>query len=69
MKRYCEKEKIIYIYKYKESCIDNEEAATWLFTIANAMKLKDSCSLEGKLWQNLRQYIKNQRCHFAEKVM
>ena len=30
------------------------------------MKLKDSCSLKGKLWQT-RQCIKKQRCHFANK--
>ena len=31
-----------------------------------AMKLKDACSLEGKLWQP-RQNIKKQRCYFANK--
>ena len=31
-----------------------------------AMKRKDVCSLEGKLWQ-IWQYIKKQRHHFADK--
>ena len=31
-----------------------------------AMKLKDACSLEGKLWQ-VRQHIKKQRHYFANK--
>ena len=31
-----------------------------------AMKLKDTCSLEEKLWQP-RQHIKNQRHYFANK--
>ena len=30
------------------------------------MKLKNACSLEGKVWQP-KQYIKKQRCHFAPK--
>ena len=30
-----------------------------------AMKLKDACSLEGKLWET--QHIKKQRYHFADK--
>ena len=34
--------------------------------VTPAMKLKDTCSLEGKLWQP-RQCIKKQRHHFANK--
>ena len=34
--------------------------------VTAAMKLKDACSLGGKLWQT-RQYIKNQKHHFANK--
>ena len=34
--------------------------------VTAAMKLKDTCSLEGKLWQ-IRQCIKKQRHHFASK--
>ena len=30
------------------------------------MKLKDACSLEGKLWQNLESVL-TQRHHFADK--
>ena len=36
----------------------------WMATAA--MKLKDTCSLEGKLWQ-LRQRIKKQKHYFANK--
>ena len=35
-----------------------------LWTVTAAMKLKDTCSLEEKLWQT-RQHIKKQRHHFA----
>ena len=51
-----------------------------LLTVTVAMKWKDTCSLEGKLWQTFvgkvmpllfndkpRQCIKKQRCHFADK--
>ena len=38
---------------------------SWQMVIA-AMKLKDTCSLEGKLWQ-IWQYIIKQRHHFADK--
>ena len=34
--------------------------------VTAAMKLKDACSLEEKLWQ-LRQHIKKQRHYFANK--
>ena len=34
--------------------------------VTTAMKLKDACSLEEKLWQN-RQHIKRQRHYFASK--
>ena len=34
--------------------------------VTAAMKLKDACSLEGKLWQP-RQHIKKQRHHFVDK--
>ena len=37
-----------------------------LWTGTAAMKLKDACSLEEKLWQN-RQLVKKQRHHFASK--
>ena len=32
-----------------------------------AMKLKDACSLEGKLYDQPRQHIKKQRHYFATK--
>ena len=35
--------------------------------VTAAMKLKDACSLEEKLWQP-RQHIKNQRYYFANKI-
>ena len=35
--------------------------------VTAAMKLKDGCSLEGKLWQP-RQRIRKQRYHFSDKV-
>ena len=41
-------------------------ASKSLQSIAAAMKLKDACSLEEKLWQN-RQHIKRQRHYFASK--
>ena len=34
--------------------------------VTAAMKLKDTCFLEEKLWQPI-QSIKNQRYHFADK--
>ena len=37
-----------------------------LWTVTAAMKLKDTCSLEEKLWKS-RQLIKNQRHYFADK--
>ena len=37
-----------------------------LWTVTAAMKLKDACSLEGKLWSN-RQHIQKQRHYFANK--
>ena len=37
-----------------------------LLMVTAAMKLKDACSLEEKLWQN-RQLVKKQRHHFASK--
>ena len=48
----------------------NSERLFWapksLQMVTASMKLKDSCSLKGKLWQT-RQCIKKQRCHFANK--
>ena len=44
------------------------EAPESLQMVTAAMKLKDVCSLEGKLWQT-RQSIKKQRHHFAEKCL
>ena len=35
-------------------------------TVTEAMKLKDTCSLGGKLYQ-LRQHVKKQRRYFANK--
>ena len=35
--------------------------------VTAAMKLKDACSLEEKLWQKARQCIKKQRHYFANK--
>ena len=35
--------------------------------VTAAIKLKDACSLEGKLWQKARQHIKKQRHYFADK--
>ena len=35
--------------------------------VTAAMKLKDDCSLEEKLWQIHRQHIKKQRHYFADK--
>ena len=37
----------------------------WMMTAA--MKLKDACSLEEKLWQNLDSILKKQRYHFVDK--
>ena len=39
-----------------------------LWTVTAAMKLKDTCSLEGKLCQ-ARQHFKNQRQQFADKSL
>ena len=36
------------------------------WTVTEAMKLKEACSLEGKLWKP-SQHIKQQRHHFADK--
>ena len=36
--------------------------------VTAAMKLKDSCSLEDKLWQTYRQHIKKQRYYLPTKV-
>ena len=49
----------------KES--DTTEQLNWksLQTVTAAMKLKDACFLEGKLWP--RQSINKQRHHFADK--
>ena len=49
----------------------NSETLFWgvpkaLQMVTAAMKLKDACSLEEKLWQ-LRQHIKKQRHYFANK--
>ena len=41
----------------------NSRAPKSLQMVITAMKLKDACSLEGKP----RQYIKKQRCYFANK--
>ena len=41
-------------------------APTSLQRVTSAMKLKDACSLEEKLWQP-RQHIKKQRHYFADK--
>jgi len=38
-----------------------------LWRVIAAMKLKDACSWERKLWQKPRQHIKKQRHHFANK--
>ena len=35
--------------------------------VTAAVKLKDACSLEGKLWQTSTAYEKNKRYHFANK--
>ena len=42
--------------------------AMWLQTVTAAMKLKDACSLERKLYKP-RQHIKKQRNHLASKVI
>ena len=59
--------------------IDGETVETvtdfifWGSKITAAMKLKDTCSLEGKLapwkenYDKLRQHMKKQRQHFADK--
>ena len=39
-----------------------------VWTVTAAMKLKDTCSMEGKLRQT-RQYINKQRHHFADKFL
>ena len=39
-----------------------------MWTVTAAMKLKDTCSMEGKLRQT-RQYINKQRHHFADKFL
>ena len=41
-------------------------APKWLQMVTAAMKLKDACSLEEKLWQP-RQHIKKQRHYFTNK--
>ena len=38
-----------------------------LWRVTTAMKLKDACSWEGKLWPKPRQHIKKHRHHFADK--
>ena len=40
-------------------------AAKSMQMVTAAMKLKDACSLEGKLWET--EHIKKQRYHFADK--
>ena len=35
--------------------------------VTAAMKLKDACSLEGKLWHQPRHHIKKQKHYFANK--
>ena len=39
-----------------------------LWMVTAAMKLKDTCSLEEKLWPTNRQHIQKQRHYFANKV-
>ena len=50
--------------------METETSFSWapksLQMVTAAMKLKDSCSLEEKLWQT-RQCIKKQRHYFADK--
>ena len=38
-----------------------------LWKVTTAIKLKDACSWEGKLWPKPRQHIKKHRHHFADK--
>ena len=40
-----------------------------LQTLTAVMKLKDGCSLEGKLGYKPRQCIEKQKHHFADKAM
>ena len=42
-------------------------ASKSLQMVTAAMKLKDACSLEGKVCQTFRQHIKKQRHHVADK--
>ena len=42
-------------------------AAKSLWMVTAAIKLKDPCSLEGKLCKNIDSIIKKQRHHFADK--
>ena len=52
--------------KWKQWQILFSWALKSLWMVTAAMKLKDTCSSEDKLWQ-LRQHIKKQRHHFASK--
>ena len=42
---------------------------TWVWTVTAAMKLKDSCSLQEKLWQTQTTYYKSRDITFLTKVL
>ena len=48
-------------------CLFAGGAPKSLQMVTAAMKLKDTCSLEEKLWPTLRQHLKKQRHYFANK--